>query len=133
MPGSSAAGGDARRYCGRGGWPAVLPPVAIRGGPLCRGFDWGGTAPPPSSRKTSCAGAPDAGSRPPSPALAGGARFALAICAATRQGTKRATPALLLENPTIRGEGGTARRRRVTRDAHAGFQRPPVKPLGGSG
>src|SRR6195256_4515693 len=68
-----------------------------------------------SSRKTSCAGAPDAGSCPPSPALAGGACFAIAICAATRRGTRRATRALLLENPTIGGDGGAARHRREGR------------------
>src|SRR3984893_16783401 len=93
----------------------------------------GGTASPPFSRKTSCAGAPDAGSCPPSPALAGGARFALAICAATGRGTKRATRALLLETRTIRGDGGAAKRHREGRDAHAGFKRPTREAARGVG
>jgi hypothetical protein len=144
MLGRSAAGGDARQFCRRWGCSGDLPPVGVLGqsatggdarqfcrrsrfawGRSAAGFDSGGTASPPSGRKTSCAGAPDAGSRPPSPALAGGGRFAPAIRGghAPRYHIEE-REAFLLENPRIRGEGGTARRRREGRDAHAEGQAP---------
>ncbi|MDB5113429.1 MAG: hypothetical protein JWL78_499, partial [Chloroflexi bacterium] len=52
--------------------------------------------------------------------------------AATRRGTTRATPALLLENPTIRGDGGRLGAAGKAVMPMRGLKHPPVKPLGGS-
>src|SRR5580704_3096087 len=106
MPGCSAAGGDSRG--------AALPPVLTRGG----------LRPPRSVARHRALARPMPAPAPPrrhSPAaLASRSLFG----AATRRGTTRATPALLLENPTIRSDGGAARGHREGRDAHAGPQAP---------
>jgi hypothetical protein len=52
--------------------------------------------------------------------------------AATRRGTTRATRALLLENPTIRGEGGRLGAAGSRVMPMRGSSAPPAKPLGGS-
>ncbi|MEA2617987.1 MAG: hypothetical protein QOE72_3770, partial [Chloroflexota bacterium] len=132
--------GVARRFCGRWRCPAVLPPVEIRVWPLCRRsrivlppvFTRGGLRPPRSVARHRALARPMPAPAPPrrhSPAaLASRSLFG----AATRRGTTRATPALLLENPTIRGEGGRLGAAGKAVMPMRGLKHPPVKPLGGS-
>src|ERR1700730_670718 len=103
MPGSSAAGGDSR-----GG---ALPPVLTRGG----------LRPPRLVARHRALARPMPAPAPPrrhSPTVrASRSQFAPPLAEVRREERF----AFLLENPTIRGDGGAVRRHREGRDAHAGF------------